>query len=173
MKILESNMNLLGLVLIALIVMFYSYNTDKPILEGDLILVEGSLGSKPKLITQGGDMPYYEIELKLKNNNKDFSLANCGYDLVNKNQILDINVGQQIHCQVNKSEYREEDDVKIYSLRIDNKVIFKLADFNRCYVNYWKHLIPIVIIILLILFYRILKGIGFIERIKRNINNGN
>ena len=112
-------------------------------------------------------MPYYEIELMLKGKHKDFSLINCGYDLINEEQILSLKTGQQVQLYVNGLEYRNDDDVEIFSLTIGKKEVFRIGDYKRCYVNYWKRLYPLVIIMLIILIFRIFHGLGFTEKIKK------
>ena len=160
-------MTLLGLILIGLLTLVYSYYSKQPIEKNDLMLIKGELQNKPKLITWGGDMPYYEIELILKDKRKDFSLINCGYDLINEEHILSLKTGQEVQLYVSRLEYRNDDDVEIFSLTIGKENVFKIDEYNRCYVNYWKRLYPLVIIMLIILIFRIFHGLGFTEKIKK------
>ena len=157
MNILQSNNTLIALILICLVVGIYSYYANMPIELKDLKTIKGELVDKPKLIEQGEGMQYYFIELRLKDNNKRFYFKNCAYNLVNDDSVLKLAPGLHIELTVNRYDYEDKEKLDIYSFSIKEKEdILSLDDYNSCHVNYWKKIMPFIVILIGLLLYRIL-----------------
>ena len=104
-------------------------------------------------------MPYHFVIIQLDNRKKDFRLKDCSYQLTDTEQLLNLNKGALINLTVDKDELDTEDEVPVYAFSTaDENVGFTLAQFNRCYVDYWKRIIPFAIAFLLT------GTIGFIKR---------
>ena len=153
-------MTLLGLILISFLTIFYTKSTRKTIKDNELIEIEGELLSKPRKSSTGGDMPNYFIHIKLKNTDKDFYLENCGYDMVDKSYVLGLESDKKVFLKVNRNNYLYNRKLDIYSLTtIDNLKVLDLYDYNLCYINYWRYLIPISLLLILIIAYRFIRFI--------------
>ncbi len=165
MNILQSNITLTGLIIICLVAGIYVYYTKLPIEIKDLRTIKGELVDKPKLIEQGEGMQYYFIELRLKDNNKRFCLRDCAYDLVDDDSVLKLAPGLHIELTVNRYDYEDKEKLDIYSFAIkDKEDILSLDDYNSCYVNYWKKIMPFIVMLIGLLFYRIFLSRGLIEK---------
>lgn len=159
MAFLKSQRTLIGLILICLLVCIYGYYSDNPISQHDLITIKSKLSCKPELQQSGGDMPYYWIEFNTESENKVFCIKKCAYDLVNKDEILNMNSGIDVVIMVNNNEYKETaKKLEVYSLVINGKKQFDLNDFNNCHINYWRKLIPILLILMGIFLYKLIRS---------------
>ena len=159
MKLSRSEMTWFGLALMSLILGVFQYLMYKPVSTADSIQIDGQLTDKPVEYTQGGDMPYHFVIIQLDNRKKAFRLKDCSYQLTDTEQLLNLNKGALINLTVDKDELDTEDEVPVYAFSTaDENVGFTLAQFNRCYVDYWKRIIPFAIAFLLT------GTIGFIKR---------
>jgi len=169
MKLSLEEMTWFGLALLSLILGGYQYLTHEPISAATSLEIEGNLRDKPVKHTQGGDMPYHYVTFQVDNRNETFRLKNCSYQLTDIERLLDLDKGALMNIIVDKKELRTEDKVPVYSLSAgDMQLGFALAQFNRCYVDYWKRIVPLGIVFLA-------AGIiGVVSRIRRmNKTNAN
>jgi hypothetical protein len=167
LRIPESYKTLIGLILLGFIVMVYSYYSNKPIIRDNLTEISGQLQNNPRLITWGGDMPEYEIELNLTNyEKKEFSLVDCGYQLTEEKYILGLPKGTMIKLFADRHEFTTDNDVEIYCLYVNGKMVFSLNDYNKCSFNYWKRVLPMVLIILILLIFRVSYGLVQSKKVK-------
>jgi len=162
MKILKNNGTLIGLLLISLIVCIYLYSSNMVVLNLDLIKVAGTLKAKPYLGSEGGDMSVEYIRFELNEYDNIYYLNNCAYDMCKKKEVLGLNADNQLEIYI-KNDQLEKKNQNIYSLSTEDKQLLTLEDYNSCYVNRWKYLVPIMIVLMLILLVRILINMGIIK----------
>lgn len=112
-------------------------------------------------------MPEYEIELNLTNyEKKEFSLVDCGYQLTEEKYILGLPKGTMIKLFADRHEFTTDNDVEIYCLYVNGKMVFSLNDYNKCSFNYWKRVLPMVLIILILLIFRVSYGLVQSKKVK-------
>jgi len=141
------------------------YYTKLPIELKDLRTIKGELLDKPELIEQGEGMQHYFIEVRLKGNNKIFCLRSCAFDLVNVDSVLKLAPGLPVELTVNKYDYEDREKLDIYSFAIKEKGgILSLDDYNRCHVNYWKKIMPFIVILIGLLLYSLFLNQGLIGK---------
>ncbi len=161
MKLSQSEMTWFGLALLSLILGAFQYLTYEPIKTADSVKLEGKLTQTPIKHTQGGDMPWYWVTIQIDNSSKTFRLKDCSRQLTNEQQLLSLDSGTVVHLTVDKNELDTEDEVPVYAFSdVEGEVGFTLSQFNRCYVSYWKRMIPFVI------FSLIAAIIGFVSRMR-------
>lgn len=158
MKLTNDIKTLLGLLIVTVIVGINGYFTNTPINKNILSEVTGTLKEYPYHGDQGGDMPREYIRFKIQEDDKKYYLIDCSYNVANKKDILGLKPGSSLSFFIKKSE-KDKEKIYPYSLYLQNsnKYLLSLADYNRCYTKKWKLLIPIAVVIMLILGYRLLK----------------
>lgn len=156
MKIHRSDKLISAFVLIFIAVGVYVYFFQKPIEKKDLIIVEGELFATPEIIDQSEGLQYYAIRWQLKGNDKEFYLRDCAFETANRDSILSLSAATTVKMWVLGNEYENEKTINVYSLIVrKNESFLDLDEFNQCYANYWKRLLPLIILVAGILVYSI------------------
>ena len=168
MKFTNDIKTLIGLLLVTIIMGVYGFYTNNPIDKNNLIEQEGTLKEVPIRENQGGDMPREYIRFELNENSTKYYLIDCAYDVANKNDILNLSSGCSVIFLIRKEE-SNQDKAYLFSLRAkyDNTYLLNINDYNKCYTNRWRLLVPLAIILLLVLIYRILVATSIIKTIRK------
>lgn len=155
-KFLKENQTLIGLIILTTFVSFYSFQKkgNERIQLSELEKINGTLKENPYKSYDGGDMPIEYIGLKLKENNKNYFIKNCAFDVCKKKEILSLESGKKVVLFVKANDIDNEDQ-NVYAFSDNTTEYLNLNAFNRCYNSKWKYLIPIIIILILILLVRI------------------
>lgn len=153
MNFISKNRALLGLIIIAFFVATYSFITYDPLSESELTILKGKLREKPFLGEQGGDMPYYVINIRLIGSDRRYDLIDCAFDMSRSQEILNFKPKDSVVLYVREDNSNR---LKVYQLKKGGEFFLSLSDYNKCYTNKWKLLIPIFCILISIFFYRLI-----------------
>jgi hypothetical protein len=146
----------IGFMLVIVIASIYAFYTHQPIEKKELISLRGRLMDSPKLIEHGEGMQYYSIKIQLIGNNKQFYIRDCAFEVVDVDSVLALNAGTTVEFLVKETDYENEDKINIYAFTVNEKYDYlNLDKFNHCHENYWKRLIPFLVLIIGLVIYRV------------------
>jgi len=152
----QKNRLFIGIMFVIIIASIYAYYTHQPIEKMELISVKGKLNESPKLIEHGEGMQYYSLIVKLIGNNKEFYLRDCAFEVANIDSILTLKAGTAVEFKVKETDYKNENEINIYTFSANEKDNYLSLDkFNHCHENYWKRLLPFLILVVGLLIYRV------------------
>lgn len=157
MKILQSNITLIILILVGIVVGIYSYVSNRPYEPGELTTLQAQLDKTPVLHELGEGTQYYNIEVELKGIDKRFFFRDCAYDLVDVKKVLNLKNGSAVELTVESDEYAKKEKLDIYSFADEEEgEILSLDDYNSCHASVWRYTMPFIVLIGIILLYRLL-----------------
>ena len=156
----------LGFVVLCFLLVLYFYFNPSTIRESETQVVNITLSEKPKFSPET-----YEIlaSLKLVTNEFDqpFKLKECSLDLIDKFDLLKLNVGDKLKITAKTNDLNSgktviNNFISAYGIELPNgENILELEHFNSCKKNDWKIFNALGVILIIVL-----VG-GFIKKIRK------
>jgi hypothetical protein len=161
-KLFEQNMFLIGSILLLSLLFLYSKYFIEPINDSDLKIVKGTIKKNPSIGEQGGEAQHFSIDININEDNKDYSIMGCSYEMSKQKKILDLKPGDTIIFQIKMNSLYKK-NINIFSLYSKNEYLLTLENVNKCYTNQWRVTIPIIFLLIVFFIFRLLLHFSIIK----------
>jgi len=152
-----------GLILICLIVAFYTQKQPDLISEHNAKRIKIELATKPHYTEPNGDnVP--KISFKAKGYENYFDISHCALSLINISEITSLEIGDKLWVTIDKIDLNKKVKKLVYSPitiggieKIDNTKILTLKAFNHCECNQWRKVAALGVITLGVLIVMMIR----------------
>jgi hypothetical protein len=151
-----------GFIVLCFLGVLYFYFNPAAVKESEIQTVGITLSEKPKYSPATYEIP---ASLKLIDNDYEqrFELKNCSLNLINKMELLSLEVGNELRITAKTNELNSgktfvNNYISVYGIELPNgKKILEFENYNSCKRSEWKKINVIGVIFIIILLIGLIK----------------
>lgn len=143
---------ILFLLVATVIISVITYFKNQPLLDDEIISINGTLRNYPFLGEQGGDTPEPFIRIEINESSSNYYIMWCAYDVAKTEDILKLVPGSTITIFFKEID-KDKNAIDIYGLNNGNLELLKIDNYNQCYTHNWRQLLPFIYVMALIIFF--------------------
>lgn len=137
---------------------YKEYAKDYSIYDEDVLVIEREIKSYTEDYDEDAEENY--MEFKFNGSNQKYFIGTCAYNIVDKEALEQVNVGDTLQIQV-FLDAANDDEIDILQLESKSKVLLAREQYVGCLENQWKEFPTIIgILVFLSLIGKLLSIIG-------------